>query len=623
MEYTFLTDTSKMQLQRDYLIISSIDWSENWQMHQQLATALVKSGKRVLFVENTGVRTIRAGDYSRITSRVRNWVKSTRGFFEIQENLTVFSPIFLPFPYSWLALIINRFILTRSIEKWMRIEQYQAPIIISFLPTPLAQSLVEYLNPSLSIYYCANDMSGGSAGAVRLKRYEDVFFSKVDAVFCISHSLLEYASLFNRNTFLFPAGVDYEKFESARKNQEVPPDLAAIHGPIIGYVGAISGVFDQALLVFAARALPYANFVLIGPEVTDVSLLKACPNIRLLGKRLHTDIPRYVKGFDVALIPYVKSAFTDSVYSCKLNEYMAMGVPVVATDLRELRFYVENYGNVLEITRTNDEFIERIRYALVNIDGTGSIARIDAAKQNSWAKRFAKITEVINQILILKANQRLDWQSRLTNYYRRGRIRTIKVVLSLVAFYGILFYTPLVWLAGDQLTVRHSPKVADAIVVFSGDGESSYINQSYQRRALDAIQYYKFGYAPLILISSGRDQTFSEVEIIRSLLTNRGVPASSIEILGKYPKSTYENVIFVRDALAKHEAKSILLITSPYHSRRALWVWRKAMPELVVLAPTLVDTPKENPQWSASIDQIKIVCYEYLAIIYYKYKGWL
>ena len=112
-----MTDTNKMLPHRDYLIISSIDWSENWQMHQQLATALVKSGNRVLFIENTGVRAPRVGDFIRISSRIRNWVRSTRGFFDIQENLTVFSPIFLPFPYSWLALIINRFLLSRSIEK--------------------------------------------------------------------------------------------------------------------------------------------------------------------------------------------------------------------------------------------------------------------------------------------------------------------------------------------------------------------------------------------------------------------------------------------------------------------------------------------------------------------------
>jgi len=160
-------------------------------------------------------------------------------------------------------------------------------------------------------------------------------------------------------------------------------------------------------------------------------------------------------------------------------------------------------------------------------------------------------------------------------------------------------------------------------VVFSGDGESGYINQSYQRRTLDVIRYFKSGYAPLIILSSGKDQTFSEVEIIRSLLINRGIPQHAIQILEKYPRSTFENVALVKGTLTERGVKSILLITSPYHSRRALWVWRRAMPELVVLAPAVVDTPKESPQWGVSVDQIKVICYEYLAIAYYRYQGWL
>lgn len=592
-------------------------------MHQQLATALVESGHRVLYVENTGVRSPRVSDFSRISSRIHNWLKSTRGFFEIKKNLTVFSPIFIPFPYSWFALVVNRLLLSRSIEKWMEIENFQSPIIFSFLPTPLAKTLIEYIAPSLTIYYCANDMSRGSVGAIRLKHHEDAFFSAVDAVFCTSHTLLEYASELNKKVFLFPAGVEFDKFQAARHNDEVPPDLLSINGPVIGYVGAISGVFDQALVEYAARALPEVSFVLIGPVVTDVSLLSAIPNLKLLGKRQHDAMPPYIKGFDVALIPYLKNSFTDAVYSCKLNEYMAMGVPVVATNMRELRCYVEIHGNVLEIAKTQDEFVEKIRLSLNSSDDAIRSARIDAARENSWGKRFEEIGKVVDQLLVAKNGERLDWQTRLTNYYRRGRTRAIKAGLILAAVYGLIFYTPIVWLAGDQLAVRNKPRIADAIVIFSGDGESSYINQSYQRRTLDAIWYFKSGYAPLIILSSGRTQTFSEVEIIKSLLINRGVPEHAIKILGKYPRSTFENVSMVRDALNDFQAKSILLITAPYHSQRALLVWKRVMPELEVLAPEVADTPNVSPQWSASIDQIRVICFEYLAIAYYRYKGWL
>ena len=618
-----MTVSTNLLDRHDFIIISSIDWSEIRQMPQQLATSLVESGHRVLFIENTGVRAPRLGDVARIGARIRNWLKGTRGFSDAQDNLTVFSPLFIPLPYSRLVLAINHFLLSSVIGEWMRSNRFYNPVLITFLPTPLANSLIKDIDPALTIYYCANDMAGGSTGAAPLRPYEDMFFAKADAVFCNSNSLLDRAEKFAKKTFLFPAGVDFAKFESARNNCNVPADLAFIPRPIIGYIGAISGVFDQELLVNAAQALPEVSFVLIGPVYADISQLSTSPNIILLGKRPHNEVPAYIKGFDVALIPYIKNSFTDAVYSCKLNEYLAMGASVVTTDLRELRMYVQQYGYVLQIAENQEEFVEKIRRALTTPCETNRLKRIDAARSNSWDKRFEGIYEVIEQLLVAKSNRKVDWQSRLTSHYHQNRVRIVKITLVAVTCYALLFYTPIVWFAGNQLSVRHEPKVVDAIVVFSGDGESSYINQSYQRRAVDAIKYFKSGYAPLIILSSGKDQTFSEVEIIRSLLINRGVPEHAIKILNKYPRSTFENVILVKNMLMEHRIKSILLITSPYHSRRALWVWRKAMPDLVLLAPAVVDTPKASLQWGGTVDQIKVICYEYAAIVYYWWKGWL
>jgi uncharacterized SAM-binding protein YcdF (DUF218 family) len=291
--------------------------------------------------------------------------------------------------------------------------------------------------------------------------------------------------------------------------------------------------------------------------------------------------------------------------------------------MREIRRFNEENGAVVEIGHNSTDFIDKVRGALDESLGAKQQMRISVAKRNGWDQRFAEISQVIEQYLTEKLTKREDWRERLIVLYKRRRRHWVRRVGLLVASYLLVSHTPLVWFAGDQLAVRHTPKVADAIVVFSGDGESSYINQSYQRRTLDAIHYYKSGYAPLIVLSSGKDQTFSEVEIIRSLLIERGVPDRSIKILDKYPHSTFENVSFVKETLVERKVKSILLITSPYHSRRALWVWRKAMPDLEVLAPAVVDTPNVSPQWSASIDQIRVICYEYLAISYYWYKGWL
>ncbi len=606
---------------RNYVIISSIDWSENWQIHQQLATSLVESGHRVLFIENTGVRALRAGDFGRIRDRLRNWLKSTRGFLDVRDGLTVFSPILLPFPYSSLALMINRYLFYTLIAKWIKITRFYDSILISFLPTPLAQSLIEDIDPVLAIYYCANDMSAGSKGAARLREHEKKFFSKVDAVFCISQSLNEHASQFNKDVFIFPAGVEFTKFEAARKEAAIPKDLAALPRPIVGYVGAISAVFDQELLVHAARALPAVTFALVGPEFANVSLLKTCSNIKLLGKRPHSDVPAYIKGFDVALIPYVKNVFTDAVYSGKLNEYLAMGVQVIATDMREIRLYIERHGDVVDIAKNQNEFVQKINAAIAAPATGRKMARIAAARANSWDQRFEDVSHVIGQLLEAQKIEVTRWQDRLTGLYRVGRIRMVKVGLALAVSYALLFYTPILWFAGDVLVIRDAPKAADVIMVFSGDGESGYINASYQNRVGDALTLYRAGFAPRIVLSSGKGQTMSETEVVRALLIVGGVPSSAISVVKGTPRSSWENVQMSAEELRRLGVRNVLFVTAPYHSRRATLVWKKSAPDIGISTVSVVDTPPSETRWRTSFQVARVIAYEYLAIADYWWNG--
>jgi uncharacterized SAM-binding protein YcdF (DUF218 family) len=382
-------------------------------------------------------------------------------------------------------------------------------------------------------------------------------------------------------------------------------------------------VFDQALLEHTAREMPEVNIVLIGPIFTDVSLLKACPNIKMLGKRPHSDVPRYIKGFNVALIPYVVNSFTDAVYSCKLNEYMAMGVQVVSTDMREPRSYVERYGNVLEIAKTREEFVEKIRHAVVSQDESNRTARIAAARANSWGQRFAGISRIIDQLLVDKANERLDWQSRLKIYYRRGRSKIINATLFIAACYGGIFYTPILWVAGDLLVMRDEPTSADAIVVFSGDGDPGYVSMNYQNRAQDAMRLYAAMYSNKVLLSSGKGQMISEAEVVRALLLEQGVPSYAILVVSQVSKSTAENVQLSAAELKLNGVDTILFVTAPYHSRRAHLTWKKLAPEVHISTVQVIDTPSKEPKWNISLEMAKVIAYEYLVIAYYWWRGWV
>ena len=102
----------------NYIIFSSVDWTTHWQLHHQLTTSLISSGKKVLFVENTGIRSVNVGDIGRIGERISNWKKSLHGFSSIDDgNLTIYSPILLPFPYSKISLFFNKRIFTLSISR--------------------------------------------------------------------------------------------------------------------------------------------------------------------------------------------------------------------------------------------------------------------------------------------------------------------------------------------------------------------------------------------------------------------------------------------------------------------------------------------------------------------------
>ena len=168
---------------KNIILFSSVDWYSFRQMHHQLTDSLIKENYNVLFIDNTGVRSIKISDYQRVFERIRNFFNSIGGFKVINSNLTILSPIIFPSPYSKFFLLLNSFIINYYLKKWGKLFSLNDAILITFLPTPLVSKIVKKLNPKLCIYYCANNMSKGSEGAKKLEKFEEVFFKKSDLVF--------------------------------------------------------------------------------------------------------------------------------------------------------------------------------------------------------------------------------------------------------------------------------------------------------------------------------------------------------------------------------------------------------------------------------------------------------
>ena len=614
-----------MNRRADILCVSSIDWDFIWQGHQEIMSTLAAQGNRVLFIENTGVRPPQMRDLPRVRQRLSNWWRSTKGFRQVQTNLFVYSPLIVPLPYSRLARWANRTLLLRSLRRWMAATGFNRPITWTFLPTPLARDLVTRLDSELTIYYCIDDLASSSPEARRIASSEEQLFREADLVFVTSEQLRQRAARFSSRVHLFPFGVSLEGFERVRESHEAPPaDVASIRGPIVGYVGGLHQWVDCDLLCEVAQRMPEASIVLVGPEQADMSALRKFSNVHLLGKKAHADVPRYVKTFDVGLVPYRLSEYTANVYPTKLNEYLAMGTPVVATDLAEIRRFNGDHGEIVSVAASPEEYVAAIRRALHSSSGAERERRIAVARTNSWSARIAAMSHLIETAIAARGSSDAGWEETLRRAYRATRRRAAQIIVGVTAAYLLLFYTPLVWWSAAPLTLSSPPAQADAIVVFAGGvGESGQAGGGYQERVKQAIELYNGGYAKYLVLSSGYVYSFREAEVMRALAVDNGVPASAI-VLEQRAASTYQNVAFVDEILRDHRWRSILLVSSPYHMRRAMMVWKKVAPEVTVIpSPPPQSQFYDHPRAGATLTQIRGILQEYVAILAYWRRGWL
>ncbi|WP_454718812.1 glycosyltransferase [Caulobacter segnis] len=268
--------------------------------------------------------------------------------------------------------------------------------------SPLTTALFKTEGYAAVVYHAVDDIKA-QPGMPReaIIDAENDLVERADLVFVTSLNLLEVHKAVNANTWYFPNVADFDHFAKASLDETVvPADLAAISGPRIGLIGAISGYkVDFDLLREVAERRPNWSLVLIG-EVgegdpwTDISTISALPNVHLLGGRAYRDLPAYLKGLDVAILANRSNEYTRSMFPMKFFEYLASGRPVVATPLPAL---VE-YANVALFCDGPDAFIEGVETAL-NGDGPDILERLAAAKLNTYSGRTDKMMNIVENFI--------------------------------------------------------------------------------------------------------------------------------------------------------------------------------------------------------------------------------
>jgi len=208
----------------------------------------------------------------------------------------------------------------------------------------------------------------------------------------------------NRNTHTVINAADVELFNRALKSDlAVPADLAALPTPRLGVVGVHDYRLDLDALEGLTQADPSWQVVLIGPlkpGQVDEARLRRLPSVHLLGGKPREELPAYLKGLDVALIPYVPGELTRNIFPLKLFEYLAAGLPVVAGGLPELR----RFEGVIGLAGKVADYAPLVRAALGQKGSEQRAARVALAAQNSWAHRVDEISALVEQALAQKAD---------------------------------------------------------------------------------------------------------------------------------------------------------------------------------------------------------------------------
>jgi glycosyltransferase involved in cell wall biosynthesis len=226
----------------------------------------------------------------------------------------------------------------------------------------------------------------------KMSAMERQLMERADVCFMTAHSLLESKKHMNANTFLASHGVDHAHFVKALEEAIVTPsEIATLPHPVVGFFGLIHEWMDLDLLAKIARTHADWSIVLIGKSVVDTSHLESLPNIYLLGRRPYEELPSYCRAFDVGIIPFLVNEMTRNVNPIKLGEYLSAGLPVVSTDLPEVRFHSDE----AYIAHGHDEFISKVEQAIREDSGEARRRRSESMRGETWA---ARVTAVGNSI---------------------------------------------------------------------------------------------------------------------------------------------------------------------------------------------------------------------------------
>ncbi len=382
----------------DVLCLSTTDWDEIWGSRQHIMSRLAEQGHRILFIERqVSIEQILRSPKI-LKSKTESWNLANQ-IREIQDNIWLFNPPLIP-PGRYYSHTLN----TAGQRK---IAQAITPILSSlgfahfllWIYPPQSVPLINTLKPKMVVYHCIDRFTAGQKGRKRLtiQQQEDCLLRSSDCIFVNSKSLFnEFLQRVPRQISLIPSGVDVVHFQ---KTDAVHPDLEEIPYPRLGLSGTLDTRVDSSLIEKIALSRRDWHIILLGeerPGFRNSVKLHSYPNIHFMGKKPYKDLPLWLNGLDIFLLPYVQDERTFFISPLKFYEYLAVGKPIVTVPLPE----IIDFQTHCYLANSPASFINAIESALATDTSARRVQRRQVALSHSWESRIETMMSVIDNQLI-------------------------------------------------------------------------------------------------------------------------------------------------------------------------------------------------------------------------------
>jgi glycosyltransferase involved in cell wall biosynthesis len=387
------------------IVLAYADWHAPKSVPQHIARILAENN-RVLYVEmpRSFLRFLKG----RIPAPGE--VAAGPRLQEVMPNLHVLHPPHrhfpvgrVPFGVSQRLLQANGHLLASAIQRTAAGLRFEKPLIWNF--SPIHGGAVPHLDGRLLIHDICDEWSNyipQTSGKKLVEWADREGARQADLLFVFSEHMRDRRAGLNPETHVVLPGGDIDHYgQAADPDLAVPDDLLALPKPVIGAICVVDPFrFDPALLAHMGTARPDWSIAVVGPvrPGVDLSPLKDVPNVHILGDRPLASLPAYLKGMDVALIPYALNDATRGIYPMKTQEYLAGGKPVVAPRLPACA----GLEKVVYFADSHEDFVAKTAQALDEDSAERQAERRIVAQANGWRQRLEERSAHILRVLARK-----------------------------------------------------------------------------------------------------------------------------------------------------------------------------------------------------------------------------